>query len=237
MKKIILIIIVSIMSLPLFSQRNNLSFDHLNTRNIDMAQYRESFGLTEEEFNNIQGSPYANDEFIAGNIYKNDKELYKDVLLRYNISADEIEVKKSKNDSDDSYGALIKEPNTLIKILNDIYIFVPFEGSNENGHYFTILTEESNFDLYKKAEVSYSAPSFAKTSYDRDRPASFTQKSTFYMVSKDGRFFELPNSKSKIIKVMNNKKDQVKGYIKKTRLDFKKEKDLIKLVKYYNSLL
>lgn len=57
------------------------------------------------------------------------------------------------------------------------------------------------------------------------------------MVSKDGRFYELPNSKSKIIKVMNKKKDQVKAYIKTASLDFKKEKDLIKLVKYYNSLL
>ena len=57
------------------------------------------------------------------------------------------------------------------------------------------------------------------------------------MVSKDGRFYELPNSKSKIIKVMNKKKDQVKAYIKTASLDFKKENDLIKLVKYYNSLL
>ena len=30
--------------------------------------------LTEEEFNNIAGSPYANELFITGNIYKNDKE-------------------------------------------------------------------------------------------------------------------------------------------------------------------
>jgi hypothetical protein len=236
MKKILLLIIVSIMSLPLFSQANNSAYN-LNTRQIDLAEKRAAFGLTEEEFNNIEGSPYANELFTAGNIYKNDKELFKDVLLRYNIFADEIEIKQNENVSDDSYGALIKEPNTLVKILNNIYIFVPFEGSNEKGHYFSILTEESNFDLYKKTEVSYSAPSYAKTSYDRDRPASFTQKSIYYMVSKDGKFYELPNSKSKIIKVMNKRKDQVKAYIKTANLDFKKEIDLIKLVKYYNSLL
>ena len=235
MKRIVLVFLMSIMSLPLLSQRSR-DFQ-LNTRQIDIEQQRTAFGITAEEFNNIVGSPYANEKFVAGNIYKDEKTLFKDVQLRYNIFSDEIEISKDANKPEESYSALIKEPNTLVKIFDDIYIFVPFEGSFEKGHYFSIITEETHFDLYKKSEVTYKQPVYAKTNYDRDRPGTFTQKHTYYLVTKDGKFYELPNSKSKIIKVMSQKGSEVKAFIKKNRLDLKSEKDLAKLVKYYNSLL
>ncbi len=124
-----------------------------------------------------------------------------------------------------------------MKIINDIYVFVPFEGSNEKGNYFTVVSEESVFDLYKKTEVSYTTPFIARTSYERDRPAKFEKKSTYYLVSKGGVFYELPSSKSKMIKAMSKKEKEVKAFIKRNKTNFKAEEDLIKLVKYYNSLL
>jgi len=236
MKKIFLVFAISLISAPLFSQANNSAFN-VNTRQIDIAQKNAAFGLTAEEFNNIVGSPYENENFLAGNIYKDEKTLFKDVQLRYNIFADEIEISQNAKNPEEAYSALIKDPNTLVKIFNDIYIFVPFEGSFEKGHYFSIITEENTFDLYKKSVVTYKQPVYAKTTYDRDRPGAFNKKDTYFLVTKDGKFYELPNSKSKIVKVMNQKGSEVKAFIKKNRLNLKAEKDLTKLVKYYNSLL
>lgn len=229
-------LIIGILSLPVFSQANNAAYN-LNTRRIDMEQKRASFGLSQEEFDNIQGSPYANESFIAGNIYKDDKQVFEDVLLRYNIFSDEIEIKKDANSAEEVYDALLKDPDTFVKIKDNIYVFVPFEGSIEKGHYFRIVSEETNFDLYQKSEVSFKSPFYARTTYERDRPASFDQEHTYYIVDKAGKFYELPDSKSKIIKVMSKKEKEVKSFIKKNKLNFKEEKDLLKLVKYYNSLL
>ena len=220
----------------MFSQANNAAYN-LNTRRIDMEQSRAAFGLTEEEFTNVKGSPYANEKFISGSIFKDDRPVLTKVFLRYNIFSDEIEVQKSSNSSEDSYQALVKDPDMFVKIANDIYVFVLFEESVEKGSYFSIISEESNFDLYKKSEVDYSAPFYARTSYERDRPASFNLANSYYLVAKNGAFYELPSNKSKISKVMGKKEKEVKSFIKKNRLDIKNEKDLIKLVKYYNSLL
>ena len=234
--KVLLISALWLFSISGFSQANNAAYN-LETRQIDIEQKQAAFGLTEDEFNNIEGSPYANENFLTGTIFQDGKPVLTNILLRYNIFSDEIEIKKSANDKEDSYGALVKDSETFVKIFNDIYVFVPFEGSNEKGNYFTVVSEESVFKLYKKTEVHYSAPFKARTTYERDRPANFEKKNYYYLVSKDGSFSELPASKSKIIKVMGKKEKEIKTFIKRNKTNLKAEKDLIKLVKYYNSLL
>ena len=236
LKEIVLLTILCLLNISVFAQANNAALN-INTRKIDLEQRNAAFGLSDDEFNNIEGSPYANEEFLLGTIYQDSKPVYNNILLRYNIFSDEIEIKKSDADKEDSYGALIKDPATFVKIFNDIYVFVPFEGNNEEGNYFTVLAEESVFDLYKKTDVSYTAPFKARTSYERDRPAAFEKKSTYYLVSKAGVFYELPSSKSKIIKAMSKKGKEIKAFIKRNKTDIKSENDIIKLVKYYNSLL
>jgi hypothetical protein len=238
MKKFLFLVAISTISATttILSQANNAAYN-INTRQIDLEQQRVAFDLTESQFSRIEGSPYANKTFLLGVIYQEGKPVYDNVLLRYNIFSDEIEIKKSENSTEASYDALIKDPKSTVKIATTIYSFVPFEDSLEKGHYFSIVSKENAFDLYKKTEVDYSGPYTAKTSYERHRPAKFTQKNTYFLVSKNGTLYELPDSKSKISKVMKGKEIEVKSYIKKNKLDFKKENDLVKLVKYYNSLL
>lgn len=236
MKKKIIFILIGLASLPMFSQANNNAYN-LHTRAIDLDQRARSFGLTEAQFKDIDGSPYATEEFMPGVIYQGKEVAQPSVQLRYNIHADEVEIKGRNNDGGETYSALIKDPDIYVKIFNDLYIFVPFEGSVEKGGYFNIITEGEHYDLYKKTTSSYSPPATAKTTYERDRRATFTQTDTYYLVSKTGDFYELPDSKSKILKVMSKKEKEIKNYIKDQDLDFDKEADLEKLVTYFNSIL
>lgn len=207
---------------------------YLLQKEID-ANFDAAFrGLSEDQLSDMKGSAYENESFLLGNIYQNDKLVSKNVLLRYNAFSDEIEI---KNGNDDSYGALLKNADTYTRIMDNIYIFIPKDGSNLKGHYFKILTSGEHFELYSKMEATFRPPSFAKTSYDSDQPARINQETSYYLVSKRGTFYELPTSKSKIVKVMGLKKKEINTYIKKERIDVNSEKDLIKLVNYYNSIL
>jgi len=60
---------------------------------------------------------------------------------------------------------------------------------------------------------------------------------TYYLVGKDGSFYELPTRRSKVLDVMSEKKKEVKRYIKEQDIDLDEEQDLAKLVTYFNSLL
>ncbi|CAM3265342.1 hypothetical protein [Aequorivita lipolytica] len=233
MKKIILSSLAILFLAPIFAQRASTNFD-IYSRTIDLNQKSLAFGLTEAQFAAVKDEAYANPNFVQGKIFQEDQLIKDDVPMRYNAYADEIEIKK--NPTDANYGALIKSPDIFVKIFQDLYVFVPYEGSNEKGGYFNVLSDGKTYDLYKKTKALYREPQKAQTSYQRDTPPSFPKTVTYYLVQ-DGTFLEMPSSKSKVLKMMDRKKSEMKKYIKEKDLDLDKEADLVKAIAYFDSLL
>lgn len=245
MKKIILFAAILFTASNCFSQKSfnskdggssggaNSNFDFFS-RTIDLNEKALAFGLTEAEFNIIKFEAYDHANFRVGNIYQDDRLLRSNVPMRYNAYADEIEIKSHV--SEENYGALMKDPSIYVKIDNDIYVFIPYEGSNENGGYFNILADGKTYDLYKKITAVFLEPQKAKTSYQRDTPPAFEKTTKYYLVQ-NGTFLEMPTSKAKVLKVMDSKNSEVKTYIGENNLDVDKEADLIKVVTYFDSLL
>ena len=203
-------------------------------RQINIEQ-RGITGKSYEEYKNLKGSPYVNEVFILGKIYNDDEVILSNIKLRYNAYSNEIEINNSSSGNKDEYGALNKDPNVYIKINQNVYVFVPFENSNSNGSYFEILSEGKSFDLYKKTTVKFISPTFAKTSYENNKPAEFKHKHVYFLVNKNGDFFELPSKKNKLIKFLSKDHEHVKEFAKKSRLNPNDEKDLIRLVSFYNT--
>ena len=233
MKKIIIFVLSFLSTISVFSQAANSQYD-MYSRTIDLNQKSLAFGLTEAQFESIKNEAYANPNFLQGSIYQEDHLLKSDVPMRYNAFADEIEIKK--NSSDETYFALIKSPDIFVKIIRDLYVFVPYEGSNEKGGYFNVLSDGKTYDLYKKTKAIFIEPKKGQTSYERDIPPSFTKSVTYYLVQ-NGTFLEMPSSNSKVLKMMDKKKSEIKVFIKENDIDMDKEADKIKLVSYFDSLL
>lgn len=245
MKNLFLFIALLLVSAEAFPQKNFHSRDagasggansnyNLYLRTIDIDEKAMSFGLTETEFNKIKDEAYPNPNFVLGKIFQDDQLLRSDVPMRYNAYADEIEIKKSPRDK--SFGALIKDPNIFAKIGADIYVFIPFEESIEKGGYFSVMAEGKKYDLYKKTTAVFKERQKAATNFATDIPPSFPKVVTYYLVE-DGKFLEMPNSKSRILKMMDIKKMEMQEFIKENRIDLDKESDLVKAVIYFDSLL
>jgi hypothetical protein len=234
MKRIIFTAAFVLMTISLFSQSRQSSYVSVYDRTIDINQKSLAFGLTEVQFEAIKDEAYANPNFVQGKIFQEDQLIKDDVPMRYNAYADEIEIKN--NPSDENYGALIKSPDIFVKMFRDIYVFVPYEGSNDKGGYFNVLSDGKTYDLYKKTKATFREPQKAQTSYQRDSPPSFPKTVTYYLVQ-NGTFLEMPSNKSKILKMMDSKKSEMKKYIKDNNIDLDKEADLVKTIAYFDSLL
>ncbi len=232
MKKILFTGLCAFMTITVFSQANYGYFD-MHARTIDINEKSLAFGLTEAEFESIKDEAYTNPNFVEGNIYQENQLMKSYVPMRYNSFADEIEIKK--NMSDENYFALTKDPNIFVKMRNDIYVFVPHQDGKDKGGYFNVLNDGKTYDLYKRTTSIFREPQKARTSYERDSPPSFEKTVKYYLVQ-NGTFMEMPSSKSKVLKVMNSKKDEIKAFIKSNNLDIDKEADLIKVVAYFDSL-
>ena len=233
MKKILLIGLIALTASPLFAQRASTSFDMYATT-IDINQKALAFGLTEAEFESIVDDAYTNPNFLEGSIFQGEDLMKSKVLMRYNAFADEIEIKKHATDK--NYGALIKDPEVFVKIGRDIYLFVPYQGSNEKGGYFNVVSDGKNYDLYKKVTSKFNEAKKARNNYQTDTKPSFSKNVKYYLVE-DGTFLEMPSNKSRILKMMDKKKTEMKAFIKENKLDLDKEADLIKAVQHFDSLL
>lgn len=204
---------------------------------VDEFIKRQDKFVDYEDKKSYTGTPYNNDSFLLGNVYQNKELLATNVALRYNAVADEMEIKESLTSSDDDARVLTKSPEIFVKILQDIYIFAPYKGGVEGGGYFHVLHEGNKIDLYKKLKKDFTPEKKATTSITRDVPAKFSDDITYYLASKDGKFFELPKSRGKKLKVFGKNKNDIKKYAQDKRLDINQEKDLLKIVKYYDTQL
>ena len=60
-------------------------------------------------------------------------------------------------------------------------------------------------------------------------------KTDHFYFEKDKHIFKIPKSKNKALKFFETQTEGIKGFINEYRLGFKKEEDLIQIVKFYNS--
>ncbi|MEM7185750.1 MAG: hypothetical protein AAF466_03740 [Bacteroidota bacterium] len=204
---------------------------------FQMDEYikRQNQGIDFSDTKSYSGTPYNHPSYLTGNVYKNDELWATNVALRYNAVADEMEIKESLTTDDAQAKVLTKSPDVYVKIVNDIYIFAPYKGGIEGGGYFHVLFEGTKIGLFKKPKKKFTEAKKASTSITRDIPASFKDKPVYYIVDKNGKYYELPSSRSKKLKVFGKNKDAIKKYVQQYGLDLNEEKDLVRVIKHYDT--
>lgn len=180
------------------------------------------------------GTPYNNPSYLPGTVYKGEEIYASDIALRYNAVADEMEIKRSVTSPDEEARVLTKSPDIFVKIMDDIFIFVPYQGGIEGGGYFEVLYEGSSIDLYKKHVKDFKPAKQATTSITRDTPATFKDEPVYYIATKQGKFYELPSNSNRMMKVFGDNKRTMKEYVQDNRMDVREEDDLKRLIMYYD---
>ncbi|GGD83241.1 hypothetical protein [Planktosalinus lacus] len=184
---------------------------------------------------NYIGSPYTNDNYLAGDIYHKNKLVAENVPLRYNALVDEMEFKPKFETPDNESSALMKSPEIDVRIGQKVFVFVPYQGGVEKGGYFEVLRRGEKYDLFKKYNKKYIPEQEAKTSMTKDRPAKFIDNPVYYIVRGDGKFIELPDKNRKFSKLFSGNENEINNYIKSKNLDLKNESDLLKVIAYIDS--
>lgn len=206
-------------------------------RETDRFVYRMSERYNSPDFvETYDGTPYNSENFLLGNVYIK-KELTKsNVAMRYNIYSDEIEIKENLQTDDKEITALIKSPDISITIFTDTFVYVPKGKGLEKGGYFQVITNGKNYSLYKKLGKKYYEAKKAKTSFERDVPAKFEDRITYYISFANGGMVELPEgSKKKVYKAFGERENEVKNYCKEKGLDITKEKDLKRVIIHFDT--
>jgi hypothetical protein len=181
---------------------------------------------------NIQGSPYLNAAFQTGEILTKKNIRYISIPVRYNIYSDNIEFKKP-----DQQIMELADPSVIreVKMGKVTFVYSPYLSNKKKQYGFFQLLNSGSAEGLIRYSIQF-LPATPPGAYKSAQPARFSPTETQLYV----RFGEDPAVKvsknSDFMRALPDKKAVVSKFIKKERIRAGREKDLLKLLNYYNSL-
>ena len=182
--------------------------------------------------NDIEGSPFLNDEFINGTMYTTSKYQYNEIPLRYNIFNDNLEFQ-----TPDEKVLAMSTPEIVEKVEMGDYImaYVPYSNAKKIRRGFVIILEEGKASLYAKPQIFYKKPE-EPGAYKEAEPAKFIRKSDIHYIRVGKTEAKLVSTKKEMITAFPDHNEEIESFIKKNKIKPSKVEKLSELVKYYNSL-
>ncbi len=185
--------------------------------------------LTAED---IEGSPYLNDEFVNGNVYTTSKTMFPDIPLRFNIYNHEIEFK-----SPEGKIAAIDTPEIVEKIEFGDYVvkYIPYKDVKKIKRGFLLLLSDGHAKLFARPSVDFRA-AVPPAAYKDAVPAKFIDKATSYYIRVGEDAALLIEKKKDLTLAFPDHQQEIAAFIKKHKISHRKEDKLTALVEFYNSL-
>ena len=220
----------------LFVSLNMLSQSMANDQTTDNVFLSSKTTPVFKGYKNTMGSIYANKEFQIGSVYKNGKMVASNVALRYNVQAEEIELKANTSTSATVANVIQADQNISVRILNDEFVYLVSPDKNQKAGYFMVIAEGSKLTIYKKIIKDFVEGKESANSYSRDVPDTFKEKEQLYIVSSTGGLTKLPKGKAKREKLFAPMVNQMSTYIENNNLNLRREKDFNQALAYFNAL-
>lgn len=178
---------------------------------------------------NYVGSPYLEKDFTVGKIFLPTGQVL-NARMRLNAYSDSFEFYNQGK-----LRALLKVEGTKVFYKNEKFVLEDLKGNRDN--YLVELVGSGKIKFYKKYNMKFAEAKKAESSYGSDKPAKFSLQVNFFVkTSPSNKFKNIRLKKKDILSTMKDNESLIKKYVKVQKLSFSKEKDIIKLFNYYNSL-
>jgi hypothetical protein len=179
----------------------------------------------------VKGTPYLDETYVKGTILFATNT--RTVPLRYNAYKDLMEFQADGQ-------ARVLDPSTTIKKVNfGETTFVVEKYVNDKGvkkyGYFTLL-DTGKVSLFSKKTVKFTPGMKGRALDGGDQPAEYRRNpDEFYFKVDGGEMVEIKSIKA-MVAAFPDKQDELLSFAKKEKISPRDEEELVKLVKYYNSL-
>jgi hypothetical protein len=186
----------------------------------------------ESDYNNVKGSPYLTDHFSKGELHTSNG-IYKDLDMKYDIYEGTFLLKINNQNN-----YLDQNQSTRMVLCDGKRFYLKNLGTaSKPKHEFLILVDSSQVSLFVKKNVSLRPEEPPKAMETQAHPAEFVkQKDSYYIQLGTGNMILIENPKD-LYAIFADKANGLKELIKKEKLSFKKEEDVVKMMQYCNGTL
>ena len=180
----------------------------------------------------VEGSVYLNDNFEKGEIFTSDNERFTGIPMRFNAYHGEIEVLMP----DSSVWSLSNRAEIIKILLNSSVLvytkFITDEGE-KSGYLVSVYDGKSLLFRRDYKVFLEGAPS---NGIINEIPSKIVDRPKEFFIKTDTglpRFFKTSKN---LAEIFADQSAEIKSYIKKQKINLKKEDDLIKLMTFIDSI-
>lgn len=183
--------------------------------------------FTEKRYSNVQGSPYFNKEWNKGNLYDVKDQILPHASINFNGESGLLE---------------ILEDEKTIQLNQNLYnrVEIMVDGKKQvfvnritpvDLTYYRAVYQSEIMQFLERFESTLKEEEVATYGASKSR-SKFVNKTKHY-IFKDGKMTEVTRNNKKLVDQL--KSARLKSYIKKNKLNLKKDEDLVKALAYYES--
>lgn len=177
----------------------------------------------------VRGTQYFEEKYSKSKVSGYDDFAY----LRYNAVQDEMEFEKGG----DLYYIPKVQNMTVTFSDQKTYEYLNFsDKGNELSGYLVVLSKGDKYTVYKREQIKYISAKEATNSYDSGRPAEYKKADNTFFITAGEKAVNFPKNKKELLKMFPDQSTQISDYLKKNKVSFSKEVDLIDLTKFLNTL-
>ncbi|NER11745.1 hypothetical protein SAMN06265375_1055 [Muriicola jejuensis] len=179
---------------------------------------------------NVQGSPYANEEFALGKVFVKGQDPYNG-LLRYNAYQDGIEMKTDKG-----VITLLKREYLSAEIDGNLYLIENYKNNGAIKKAYFIEKNKGKARLLLRQRKEFIEERQATSSYSKDQPAKFDDDLTYYLITEGNAGVEVRIKSKDILSALPDHQKEVEAFAKKNKNKMRTEEEVLQILAFYNSL-
>jgi hypothetical protein len=181
--------------------------------------------------NSIEGSPYLfeTNEGDVEVVLADDKK-YKLPKVNYNLVTEKL-ISNFKKDSIFEFNSKMV---SSFKKNNKTFKFYP--GVNNTAELFEVVFGAGKAELLKKPFVKVLPVTLNPMTKEVVKNARYELSNKYVVRKQSGEQTEIKLKKKDVIKCLSDKKEDVEKFISSNKIECNTESDIIKVIKYYNSI-
>ena len=180
-----------------------------------------------------KGSPMILDDFTRGNIYYSNKSKTSGKLINYDCYNNQV----LYSDGTNTYVLPPKEIDFLEFLVDDeSFVFKHvFVEELKKSLFLQVLYNHKSI-LYKRHYREFLKADYTRA-YSADRRYDeYVNQYDYYLSLDGGDVVSLKPKKKSLLAIMNLHSEEIEAFLKTEKINLKSDKDLVKVVKYYDSL-
>lgn len=181
-------------------------------------------------YTNLTGTPYFSNQWNKGIVKFKNGKTYKDIKIKYDQIADKLVFENEGKALYFTDPIIEFKFNSITNNKEESYHFK--NGFNSDPLSFYQVLDEDKISLLKKDRKII----VDKTPFNSATAIKTIEPQIKYYLYYNDQLKNIKMNKKSILTILVDKKDQLEAFFNKENIDFIQEEDLIKIIKYYNSI-